>query len=117
MRNDLNAVTQSNTALRTAVKICNLYKMPKEEHEKLLRNAITSTYKKASENIMKNEDTEWKNEITTLWIEYTSNGERFFTMKDHKESFMNNPTICLINPTKSELGLISKEILDKINNN
>lgn len=65
MRNDLNAVTQSNIASRTAVKTSNLYKMPKEEHEKLLKNTITSTYKKASEN-MKNEDTEWKNEITTL---------------------------------------------------
>ena len=65
MRNDLNAVTQSNIASRTAVKTSNLYKMPKEEHEKLLKSTITSTYKKASEN-MKNEDTEWKNEITTL---------------------------------------------------
>lgn len=45
------------------------------------------------------------------------NDERFFTAKDHKECFMNNPTICLINPTKSELGRISKEILYKINNN
>ena len=30
-------------------------------------------------------------------------------------NFQNNPTCRLINPTKSELGIVSKQILDKIN--
>ena len=36
-------------------------------------------------------------------------------MKDHKEDFCTNPTCRLINPAKSELGKISKNILEEIN--
>ena len=39
----------------------------------------------------------------------------FFTLKDHKENFQNNPTVRLINSAKKEIGRISKVILDKIN--
>ena len=39
----------------------------------------------------------------------------FFTLKDHKENFQNNPTVRLINPAKNDIGRISKVILDKIN--
>ena len=39
----------------------------------------------------------------------------FITLKDHKENFDNNPKCRLINPAKSEIGLISKNYLDKIN--
>ena len=35
-------------------------------------------------------------------------------MKDHKENFQNNPTCRLINPTKSELGKVSKQKLAKV---
>ena len=39
----------------------------------------------------------------------------FFTLKDHKENFQNNPTVRLINPAKNDIGRIIKVILDKIN--
>ena len=39
----------------------------------------------------------------------------FFTLKNHKENFQNNPTVRLINPAKNDIGRISKVILDKIN--
>ena len=40
------------------------------------------------------------------------NGEKncFFTLKDHKDNFANNPLVRLINPAKNELGKISKVI-------
>ena len=37
------------------------------------------------------------------------------TLKDHKPNFANKPTCRLINLTKSEIGKISKTILDRIN--
>ena len=37
------------------------------------------------------------------------------TIKDHKEDFRTNPKYRLINPAKSEIGKLSKGILDKIN--
>ena len=47
----------------------------------------------------------------------TNEENSFISLKDHKENFQNNPTVRLINPAKSELGKISKVILDRINNN
>ena len=38
----------------------------------------------------------------------------FFTLKNHKDNFQNNPTVKLINPTKNEIGRINKVILGKI---
>ena len=40
----------------------------------------------------------------------------FITLKDHKENFINNPTVRLLNPAKNEVGRISKTISSQINN-
>ena len=39
----------------------------------------------------------------------------FVTIKDHKRNFCTNPKYRLLNPTKSELGKLSKHILQTIN--
>ena len=39
--------------------------------------------------------------------------ECFLTLKDHKKDYGSNPKYRLLNPTKSELGKISKQILQK----
>ena len=36
-------------------------------------------------------------------------------LKDHKEDYRTNPKYCLLNPTKSQLGKIRKQISQKIN--
>ena len=41
--------------------------------------------------------------------------EVFITLKDHKENFANKPTCRLINPSKPEIGRISKQLLEEIN--
>ena len=38
----------------------------------------------------------------------------FISLKDHKENFQNNPQVRLLNPTKCEIGKISKKILERI---
>ena len=48
-------------------------------------------------------------------VEVSASRDAFITLKDHKPDFINNPTCRLINPTKSEIGIISKHILDNIN--
>ena len=40
----------------------------------------------------------------------------FISLKDHKQDFENHPKCRLIKPAKSQLGKISKSILDNINN-
>ena len=42
--------------------------------------------------------------------------EAYITIKGHKEDSPNKISCCLINPSKSSIGKISKVILDKINN-
>ena len=44
----------------------------------------------------------------------TSKREAFITLKDHKPNFKNNPKFRLLNPTKQELGKVSKQKLEKI---
>ena len=39
------------------------------------------------------------------------------TIKDHKENFPGNPNFRLINPSESDMGKVSKCILDQINQN
>ena len=39
----------------------------------------------------------------------------FVTIKDHKEDFRINPKLRLLNPTKSESGVVSQHILQQIN--
>ena len=41
--------------------------------------------------------------------------EAFITLKDHKDNFANRPTCRLINPSKTEVGRISKRLLEEIN--
>ena len=41
--------------------------------------------------------------------------DSFITLKDHKPDFKNNPTCRLLNPSKSEIGIVSKNILDGTN--
>ena len=41
--------------------------------------------------------------------------EAFITPKEHKDNFANRPTCRLINPSKTEEGRISKQILKEIN--
>ena len=36
------------------------------------------------------------------------------TLKDHKENFKNNQKCRLINPSKSEMGIVSKKYLENI---
>ena len=101
------------TTLTFAAKTSNLYKIPKEQYEKLVNNAITTSYKKISKTAQGQINNQNKEVIKRMFV----NGEQncFITLKDHKPNFQNNPTVRLLHPAKNELGRISKTILDKIN--
>ena len=85
----------------------------------LLAKNITKSYKKASPLTTETIRQESKRITAELGIDdrvdVTANKEAFITLKDHKPNFANNPTCRLINPTKPELGKISKQILDRVN--
>ena len=119
MNRDIKSVKNSKKALIPADKTRNMYEMDKSQHDKLLQENITKTYKKSDTNKYNEINTEAKTIATKLKIQdratQLATKQAFITLKDHKENFENAPKCRLINPAKSDLGRVSKQILEKIN--
>ena len=121
LANDTKAIKESPNLLVYADKTTNLYSLNSDQYNKLLSENITTTYKKVSSTSAKSIDIEAKKIATKLElsdrIETTAQKDAYLTLKDHKKRFIQDPKCRLINPTKSEIGMISKQILDNINTN
>ena len=80
---------------------------------------MTSTHKKCDSKIVKNINNEAKSIAKELKIddrvEQFSNRNAYITIKDHKKNFANMVKSSLVNPAKSEIGIISKHYLENIN--
>ena len=90
-----------------------------EDYATLVDKNVTKTYKKTSPKVpdmitLKDKTIAEKLELDDR-VEVSASRDSFITPKDHKPDFINNPTCRLINPRKSEIGIISKNILDCIN--
>jgi hypothetical protein len=115
---DLKKVHSSKNFFVYADKSSNVYETSPDNYNKLLMENITKTYKLGNENVTDDINDELRNIASNLSI-----GNRVDTMAkrsayitlNHKENFESNPKFCLINPAKSELGKVSKIILDDIN--
>ena len=119
LRQDIKKIKSSTKAFIPADKTTNFYQINKPTHDKLLMDNLTSTYKKANNNLIHSINNEAKIIATKLHIddraERMAERQAFITLKDHKDNFDNKPTCRLINPSKSEIGRISKQILENIN--
>ena len=102
-----------------ADKTTNFYKMEQNTYNQLLDVNVTKGYKKAPATTEEDITFQDKTIATKLElddrIDVTAQKQAFITLKDHKPNFRNNPPCRLINPTKPEIGKISKQILEKIN--
>ena len=49
-------------------------------------------------------------------VQKLDENEAYVTIKDHKERFPEKISCRLINPSKTDIGKISKQILDRVNN-
>ena len=92
--------------------------MKPEQYSKLLKENITKTYKKASNDTLKEINNEAKqiaiNEKLDDRIECFAKRQAFITLKDNKDNFRSSLPCRLLNPVKSELGKISKTVLENI---
>ena len=86
----------------------NFFPMQSHQLKTETHNSIKKKINMAGKQILKN------NEVLNR-VEINGENNCFFTLKDHKDSFANNPLVRLINPAKNELGRISEVILDKFN--
>ena len=105
--------------LITADKTNNLYEFTSEEYSKLLIENISKTYKKTTVSAINPINTEAKTTAKDLYlderIEQYNQNQSFIILKDHKEKFQNNLKCRLINPAKSEKGIVRKHYIDHIN--
>ena len=86
--------------------------MHPKDHEKLIKNTITKTYKNRLIQRPKYcKKTSIQQTEQNIFLEL----ELFITLKDHNDNFTNNPAYGLINPPKNELGKISKSMLERVN--
>ena len=95
-----------------------MYELSKDEHDKLLSNNITKTYRKCSSTAKRHIDKEARElskhlELDNRMEQYAERNA-FITLKDHKDNFTRNLPCRLINPSKSEMGRVAKACLDKI---
>ena len=115
----MKSIKNENRLFVKADKSTNFYKLEATKYNQLLNDNITKTYKKADNNQLSKIDAEAKAITNKLGIddrvEVTARREAFVTLKDHKDTFANRPTCRLINPSKQEIGKISKQILENIN--
>ena len=110
-----------NTSTALYVSADKTTKVEVKNYEKLLQDCITTKYRKINDtrNTTRNINLEAKQLAQKLKlddrIEQLPENQAFITIKDHKPNFPNNIKRRLINPAKSNLGKISKQILQKIN--
>ena len=119
LQDDIAAVNNDDRLFVKADKTTNFYKLDVPNYRRLLEANITKTYKKADKKQLSIMDEEARIITKKLNIddrvEKTAMKEAFITLKDHKENFVNKPTCRLINPSKPEIGKISKQLLGEIN--
>ena len=120
LRNDIRKINASEQLYIAADKTRNLYKMDRQNYKKLLTENITKKYKHAESVTISNINREFDNITQTLdisdRIDKMTPKAAFITLKVHKDDFEDKPTCRLINPSKSEVGKISKLMLERINN-
>jgi hypothetical protein len=113
-------IRESNRLLVPADKTTNYYAMNTDSYNKLITENMTKTYKRSIDKIVNSIDKQAATIAKQLElddrIEKLAQKEAFITLKDHKSTFHDHPTCRLINPTKSEIGIVSKHILKEINN-
>ena len=117
----LNKIAKSSdNILIFADKTRNIYETSSETYNKLMMENIAKTYKSGEEHVADDINDELKDISNNLCagdrINIMAKTPAFITLKDHKDNFESNPKCRLINPLKSELGKVSKVIVDDINN-
>ena len=117
LKDTIKNVMNTEDVLVKADKTDNLYKIPVDDYIVLVNNNVTKEYKKTevqSINLVNKEAKviAEKLEIANR-VDIHTNQDAFVTIKDHKVDFPGRVDCRLINPAKTNLGKVSKQILEK----
>ena len=118
LKDDMRDIGLSKNLFIQADKTNNLYEIPPDHYKQLLKDNITKSYQKCDESTKQNINKEAKNIAEKLNLDakmqsYTEKNA-YITIKDHKPNFPQNVKCRLINPAKTEVGIVSKHFLENI---
>ena len=119
LKKDVAKIKAEKRVFVHADKTSNMYLVDPTRYTELLNKNVHKEYKKSSKNTaLSNEKADLKVaeklEISDR-VHRTAKKDSFVTVKDHKPGFRSNPQCRLLNPTKPELGKVSKQMLEKLN--
>ena len=118
MKNKRQRLRQSVKIIVKADKTDNYYALPCDLYNKLLKDNITTLYRRGRMDIVRQINDEARDLADRLKmsdrVQKLGRQESYITLKDHKENFPARITCRLINPSKTEMGRISKKILQRI---
>ncbi len=115
-------IERENKLYIAADKTTNFYRMDTTTYNQLMDTNVTyctKSYSKSDKSttasIMNMEKKIATNLDLADRIDCIAQKDSFLTLKDHKPNFKNNPKCRLINPSKSDIGVVRKQILERIN--
>ena len=122
MKEDLQTLGQMNDQVVVpSDKTGNYFLMDVHEYQQKLELEIRRSYKKVDHGIIEDIDTEAASFANKFHLDDRIEGialkPSFLTIKDHKEDFPTKVSYRLINPAKSNIGSITKTILQRVNKN
>ena len=118
LQKEVRALTSDDKHIIKGDKSGSLYKIDQKDYKILMKKEIQKFYKKANSDIVDSINNDVHRFSTELGIndrvsKFVPN-LAFCTIKDHKDHWEQLMPIRLINPSKTDLGRMSKHILDKI---
>ena len=116
LKETVKAIRKCNDILVLADKTVNYYRMSPKEYDKVVMKEIQKGYKIDRDNSIRDVNVQAARIAKKLEIDnrvtQIRRSEAIITVKDHKENWQARPSFRLINPTKPDLGKVSKQILE-----
>ena len=121
MKEELKNMKNETKLFIKADKSNNYYKVEPEEYSELLKRDMEKGYKRIIDPEDVNKVTRGDKKIAEDLklddrIFKTSERQAYLLLKDHKENFANKKQSRLINPTKTNIGRVTKHILETVRN-
>ena len=115
---DIKALKSQGKVIVEADKTSNLYQVTPTKYRQLLQQNVTKDYKHAQIEERDNVNRRTRELASKVKIDdkierYTETPS-FISFKDHKDNFYTDPKCRLINPAKSNLGKVSKSVLERV---
>ena len=118
LKEEQEFVRNQSKVFVAADKTTNFYLIEPNEYKKHVDKNVQKEYKKAKDKNIRQINQAHKTVVRKLELQdrvfKTMDRQCFITAKDHKNDFQNSPSFRLLNPTKGEIGKISKQILTRI---